>query len=41
MKSLDSILQDFGNSKEGITHRRPFLNLKETNAYINSYNHRA
>ncbi|MGA8854539.1 MAG: hypothetical protein WB492_10225 [Christiangramia sp.] len=29
MRTLDSIIQDFGSSKEGgITHRRPFLNVR-------------
>ncbi|MDR5590195.1 hypothetical protein [Christiangramia sp. SM2212] len=41
MKSLDSIIQDFGTSKEGgLTHRRPFLNLKETSGHINWYSRR-
>ena len=37
MKSLESVIQDFGTNKEaGITHRRPFSNLKD--ARINIYN---
>ncbi|WP_262904321.1 hypothetical protein [Christiangramia sediminis] len=41
MKSLDSIIQDFGSSKEGgLTHRRPFLNLKETTRHISEYSRR-
>ncbi|WP_300438125.1 hypothetical protein [Christiangramia sp.] len=43
MKSLDSIIQDFGTSKEGgLTHRRPFLNLKDTcgHGHINWYSRR-
>jgi len=36
MKSLESVIQDFGTNKEGgITHRRPFSNLKD--AHLNFY----
>ncbi|WP_257710613.1 hypothetical protein [Gramella sp. MT6] len=36
MRTLDSVIQDFGRNKEGgITHRRPFLNLKHSAGYFN------
>ncbi|WP_279344053.1 hypothetical protein [Gramella jeungdoensis] len=39
MRTLDSIIQDFGSSKEGgLSHRRPFLNLKSTTIHLNWYN---
>jgi len=42
MKSLDSIIQDFGTNKEGgLTHRRPFLNLKNSGEHFNGYSRRA
>lgn len=38
MRTLDSIIQDFGSSKEGgLTHRRPFLNLKSSTIHLNWY----
>ncbi|WP_262489191.1 hypothetical protein [Christiangramia forsetii] len=38
MTSLDSIIQDFGTNKEGgLTHRRPFLNLKASTKHSNYY----
>ncbi|WP_262885531.1 hypothetical protein [Christiangramia aestuarii] len=36
MRTLDSIIQDFEKNKEGgLSHRRPFLNLKTSRAYFN------
>ncbi|MDX1544755.1 MAG: hypothetical protein R3214_12495 [Christiangramia sp.] len=41
MRTLDSIIQDFGSSKEGgLTHRRPFLNLKDPSIHLNWYDYR-
>ena len=36
MRTLDSIIQDFEKNKEGgLSHRRPFLNLKNARGYFN------
>ncbi|WP_278248295.1 hypothetical protein [Gramella sp. KN1008] len=41
MRTLDSIIQDFGTGNEaGITNRRPFLNLKNSTIHLNWYNNR-
>ncbi|WP_255749831.1 hypothetical protein [Christiangramia crocea] len=41
MRTLDSIIQDFGSSKEGgLTHRRPFLNLKNPTIHLHWYHQR-
>jgi len=35
MRTLDSVIQDFGKNKEGgVNHRRPFLNLKNSAGYF-------
>lgn len=41
MKTLESIIQDFGPGKDGgLTHRRPFLNLKNSTNRSRWYNRR-
>ncbi|WP_262710768.1 hypothetical protein [Christiangramia sabulilitoris] len=35
MRNLDSIIQDLETTRQGgVTHRRPFLNLKSSRGYI-------
>ena len=38
MRTLDSIIQNFGTKKEGgVNHRRPFLNQKNSASYFKWY----
>ncbi|WP_262914746.1 hypothetical protein [Christiangramia lutea] len=35
MRTLESVIQDFENQKgNGVTHRRPFLNLRSPDVYL-------
>ncbi|MGB8376755.1 MAG: hypothetical protein WCE57_15650 [Salegentibacter sp.] len=41
MKTLESIIQHFGTTKEGgLTHRRTFLNVKQVDTRNSWYNRR-
>ncbi|MFD1095875.1 hypothetical protein [Salegentibacter chungangensis] len=40
MKTLESIIQNFGNTKEGLTHKRSFLHQNNSSSHGNWYNRR-